>query len=150
MKAHRKDIIEDVMYSYRHIAQVLLNEVRDAIVDATDVHPGLLIILRVLAEKGAVSQGEIAKELSHSNAAVSRQVAILQNKGYVTAEHDPENRRVVIVQMTQCGAETYQRVRAVAEARYADILADVSDELLQEIADVNTRLYNKIIIKQKR
>lgn len=149
-QSQRRETIEELMHSYRHISQILLKGVREAIVDATDEHPGLLIILKVIAEKGALSQGEIAKELSHSNAAVSRQVAILQKKGFVTAEPDPDNRRVIIVSMTQEGTVVYQRVRAVAEERCAEILADVSDDLLQDIIEINTRLYEKISTKQKR
>lgn len=146
MKKCREEIIDDVMHSYRHISQVLLNQIRDAIACETDVHPGLLIILRVLQENGPQSQTSIAKKLSHSGAAVSRQVGILQDKGYVIAERDPANQRVVIVSMTPKGRDTYSHVSAIAKQRYSEILSDVSDELLQEIADANTRLYNKISI----
>lgn len=149
-QSERSEVIEEVIHSYRHITQILVKGIREAIVDATDIHPGLLLILRVLAEKGSLPQGEIAKELCHSDAAVSRQIAVLQKRGYVTAEHDPENRRVIIVAMTQEGAKVYQDVRAIVDAHCAEVLSDVSDDLLQEIVQVNTKLHNKLITKQKR
>lgn len=150
MKTQRSEIIEEVIHSYRQISQVLLKDMRAAIVDATDIHPGLLLVLRVLAEKRQLSQHEIAKELCHSDAAVSRQISVLQKKGYITAEPDPENRRVIIVMMTQEGAALYQQVRTIVDTRCAEVLADVSDEVLREIVQTNARLYEKISIHQKR
>jgi DNA-binding MarR family transcriptional regulator len=70
--------------------------------------------LGLLVEAGGpMSLGGLAEDLALSPAAVSRAVEGLVQRGELTREEDPEDRRSKIVSLAQKGRATYDRIIAV-------------------------------------
>ncbi|SEO02658.1 DNA-binding transcriptional regulator, MarR family [Amphibacillus marinus] len=58
-------------------------------------------LLMTLQEKGVCAQRTIKQELNIDQAAITRHLKILENKGYVIRERNPQNNREVFVELTE-------------------------------------------------
>ena len=74
----------------------------------------LLHQLQLREEKGGIGGAllsEMQEYLHVSKAAVSQMLGSLENRGLITRETDPENRRTIIVRLTEKGNETIENVK---------------------------------------
>ncbi|MGE8207650.1 MarR family winged helix-turn-helix transcriptional regulator [Heyndrickxia sp. NPDC080065] len=62
-------------------------------------------ILFTLFEKGRLSQMGLQHELKIDQAAITRHLKILEEKGFVTRNRNEQNNREVIVQITEAGKD---------------------------------------------
>ena len=99
-----------------------------------------LPILKVLKQRGGLSQSAIARELHHSDAAVSRQIGILVEEGLVSTAPDELNRRVIIVELTESGKKTLQKLETAVTDLLSSVLGGMPDERLQQLIDNNNQL----------
>lgn len=82
---------------------------------------------------------DLARELHASKAAVSQMLSSLEKRGYVTRAFNPENRRKIMLMLTESG----QRVLAETNARSAALMQAVTHELGEENADALTGLLER-------
>lgn len=94
-----------------------------------------------------MSQSAIARELYHSDAAVSRQIGILVEDGLVNAKPDATNRRATLVELTDKGNDLFEELEATVTGFLTDILAEMSDSELQQSIDSNTKLQHIVTTK---
>lgn len=98
-------------------------------------------ILKVLKHhQGGLLQNAIARELHHSDAAVSRQIGILVDDGLVSARPDTNNRRAIIVEPTEEGKKLLEELESIMTDLLADILSTMPDEQLEQIITTNNQL----------
>ncbi|HET7054333.1 MAG TPA: MarR family transcriptional regulator [Solirubrobacterales bacterium] len=88
-------------------------------------------LLARLHEEGPLAIGALADALSVGPATVSQMVDGLVQAGYVERAHSAEDRRVVVVELTARGRPLIAAKRAAWRRRWADRLAEVSDEELE-------------------
>lgn len=96
-----------------------------------------------------MSQSAIARELHHSDAAVSRQIGILVDDGLVSTRQDAANRRVTLVELTKKGDTLLGELEDTITDVLAEALAALTDEQLQQFIKNNTQL-QEIITTQLR
>jgi DNA-binding MarR family transcriptional regulator len=68
-------------------------------------------LLGHIAQTGAVSMSAIAEKMNHTTAAATGLVDRLENLGYVGRNHDLDDRRKVLVQITPKGENLVNRIR---------------------------------------
>ncbi|MFJ7243341.1 MarR family winged helix-turn-helix transcriptional regulator [Kitasatospora sp. NPDC098652] len=96
--------------------------------------------LRTLAEQGPLSITQLAAGTETTGPATTQLVNGLVNAGYVTRTRPPEDKRSVLVALTEEGrARHEQRQAALVEALHAD-LDDYDEEALDRAAEVLRRL----------
>ena len=82
---------------------------------AEEAHPDLkgggLMMLQVIFRKGSVTATGLSHMLGSDKAMVSRQITKLRELGFVAAEPSAEDRRVVLLSVTDEGAELLEQVR---------------------------------------
>ncbi|WP_152396255.1 MarR family winged helix-turn-helix transcriptional regulator [Paenibacillus guangzhouensis] len=99
-----------------------------------------LYILKVLGTKGDKNCSELAKLLDVSLPAVTSLVNKLVKKGYVR-RHTPENnRRVVMLQISQPGLEMLRQ----SDARFAEIMDEMLQDFPEEELDVLLGYYKRM------
>jgi DNA-binding MarR family transcriptional regulator len=78
------------------------------------VHASLseVLALRELIEEPGMAQNELAERLGLEKSTVSRLVAGMQQRGLVSRDRDPENRRYLRLTLTAAGDKTARRVAA--------------------------------------
>lgn len=104
------------------------------------VSPGLYAVLKCLKDPQCESQHQIAQQLRQSDAAVSRKIAQLQEKGLVRVQPDSANRRKVQVTLTDTGEELLKKVHDNVLKLLGELLQDVPDETLVVMTQNNLEI----------
>lgn len=136
----REALIQEFIESYRQTTHELIGVVREGMKDFDELHPGMFAILKSLSRSGATSQSNIAAELNHSDAAISRQIALLRERGFVTTDADANNRRKQVVSLTQKGHDVLKQAEHAINKKLSKVLAKVPDELLGRLIETNQHL----------
>lgn len=79
--------------------------------------------------------GQIARIQGVTPATATTLVTTLENRGWVVREHDPDDRRRIVVSLTPGGAEVFAASQLVAEAAMAELLVPLSGEQLTRLLD---------------
>ncbi len=128
------------MQSYRLTGQLFFKVLHTALHERMDGAMACLPVLKVLKRHGELSQGAIARELHHSDAAISRQVGILLDNGLIRTRIDPDSRRTTLVAMTDAGEAYLKQVEGTVTAFLSEVLTEMSDEEVRQLIDGNNRL----------
>lgn len=95
-----------------------------------------LVHLRVLAHvrrSNGCSLGDLAERRGVSLPTMSKMVSSLVDKGLITREPDPSNRRAVIIRLTEEGDTLYLRVLSNLQQRIAQDLVQLAPEEREDI-----------------
>jgi DNA-binding MarR family transcriptional regulator len=83
-------------------------------------------VLRAIADRYPVSQGEIAAAMNVDRTTMVALIDELQGKGLVRRRQDQEDRRRNAVELTDAGRDTVQRAVAAAQRAERDFLGPLS------------------------
>lgn len=83
-------------------------------------------VLAGLADMGEIPATDVAEYATLDKMSVSRAVASLEEKGHLTREEDPGDRRNKILRMTPSGAALYAKIAPLALAREEYLLEPLS------------------------
>jgi len=88
------------------------------------VHASLseVLALRELIEQPGMAQNELANRLGLEKSTVSRLVAGMEQRGWVSRDRDPENRRYLRLTLTTDGGETAHRIGARLQEHHRSVL----------------------------
>src|SRR5688500_10700373 len=103
------------------------------------IHRTDLSLLDVLQLGGQMTAGELAKRGSLSPAAVTAALDRLERAGYVRRVRDEQDRRRVLVEVTDKMLERAAQVYGPLAARSEELLGDLSDEQLRAMISVLER-----------
>jgi DNA-binding MarR family transcriptional regulator len=136
----RAELLARLTLAAQHSATdgVVLHQV---VADTLRLHVTDLRCLNLLRLSGPAAPGELAAATGLTTGAITRMIDRLFAAGYVRREHDPVDRRRVIVSVVPERiariAPLYERV---AEG-WAELLADYTDEQLTFVLDLLTRAH---------
>ena len=103
------------------------------------IHRTDLALLDVLQARGSMSAGELAKCAALSPGAVTAALDRLERVGYVRRVRDDQDRRRVLVEVTDKMLADAQEVYGPLAARSEELLGPYSDEQLRALIDVLRR-----------
>lgn len=104
---------------------------------------GRFHVLRVIIESQPVSMGEIHEELHMANSTVTVIVDYLNEAGLVKRKRDTEDRRVVLLEITEKGREIMESLLNKRQDFMKKALLDMKDSA-EELAQLLEKLLNKI------
>ena len=88
------------------------------------------ILLHLLTQSHEMGQEQLVEQLDISKPAVSRAVDVLETKGFVTRQQDPDDRRVHRVRLTDRAREIGPAVEQAYNQLYAIAMQGISQEEL--------------------
>lgn len=92
------------------------------------VHLNVLTLLEV---EGPLSMSRLAEALDVSVASATGIVDRMERRDFVRRRHDTEDRRVVLVELTDRGAAVFRALGVDRRLRLARVLAELSDDELE-------------------
>jgi DNA-binding MarR family transcriptional regulator len=92
------------------------------------------LIINRLYEFGPQRQAEISARLHLDQSTVSRQVKSVVDSGLATRVPDPSDTRAQILELTDLGLQTVQKLREGWSALVSELLSDLDDEQLAGLA----------------
>lgn len=113
---------------------------RDTHLIGSEVSHAQMELLIELSEQGPLSAGELAIAAQLTPATVTQMLDHLAGSGHVERTRSDVDRRVVVTRLTPQGESQVQAKRALWQARWEDILADVGAEDLRTTTRVLERL----------
>lgn len=113
---------------------------RDTHLIGGEVSHAQMELLIELSERGPLSAGELAQAAQLTPATVTQMLDHLADCGHVKRTRSDSDRRVVVTQLTAQGEEKVAAKRALWQARWQTILADVDAEELR----VTTRVLDRL------
>jgi DNA-binding MarR family transcriptional regulator len=109
---------------------------------------GYILLSKLVSSKSA-GINEIADELKLSVSTASRQIASLEEKGFIRRFPDQKNGRISLIEITPKGLEIYQHVKHARTKAYAAILENWADEELENLKTVLSHLNLSLIRWEK-
>ena len=116
------------------VMRTLASELRHTEYTLAPVHFRLLVIL---AERPR-NLSELAERQAVSLPTMSNSITILVQRGWVGRVRDPQDRRMVLIELTAAGRAVLSEIRGEIEVRVTELLASLSptecDQLLAGLA----------------
>ncbi len=89
--------------------------------------PGHFRVLLILTE-GPTNLSTLAAKLEVSLPTMSNSISTLVERGWVLRRRDPDDRRRVLIEITERGCGVLEHIRNVAQAHVSRALRDLSEE----------------------
>ncbi|ADU22202.1 MarR family transcriptional regulator [Ruminococcus albus] len=96
------------------------------------------IVLLSLSVCGQMNMSQLASKINTSNEQATRAVAQLVDMGFIERNHQPDNRRVVNISLTEKAESFLIKMKADIREDLLDLFSNVSDEDMK-------KLYNALI-----
>tara|TARA_B100000614_G_scaffold257511_1_gene277921 strand:+ start:82 stop:546 length:465 start_codon:yes stop_codon:yes gene_type:complete len=141
----RESIVRELIRVMRRITRLLKKRTFNSL--TKEIRPSSVFVMTQLfrsADEGvpALRVSEIASAMGISVPGATRIVTGLEEDGYVRREMDPDDRRAVLVSLTDAGREALAPARRELESRFHGLIEHLGDErsarlvsLLQEVED---------------
>ena len=100
-------------------------------------------LLTYLSSEDYLTMSDIAKKMGHSTAAATGLVDRLEKLGYVERVHAAEDRRKIMVRITQDGVELVAQMRKHIASDLSSIMADMDEEEADSVEHANKALSGK-------
>jgi len=99
-------------------------------------------LLAALDQKEVLTMSAIAQKMGHTTAAASGLVARLENLGYVVRSSAPDDRRKVMVCITEKGTALVQRIREDMLSNLMKVMGLLSPGEQKTWLQIYTKIYN--------
>lgn len=99
-------------------------------------------LLAILDHKEVLTMSEIAQKMGHTTAAASGLVARLENLGYVVRASAREDRRKVMVCITDKGSALVRRIREEMVGNLMKLMSHLSIEEQKAWLQIYTKIYS--------
>ena len=97
-------------------------------------------LLAYLASEDYLTMSDIAKKMGHSTAAATGLVDRLEKVSSVERVHAAEDRRKIMVRITQKGTELVARMRREIATNLADVMSEMDEEEADTVDHANRAL----------
>lgn len=101
-------------------------------------------VLAILSTMGTVSQQLVAEMLQNTQASVSRQVALLLRKKYITRTQNPKNKREYKLACTTLGVTEMKRAMTRMDSHFEHIFAVLAVDEKKHILTALKRLMQEV------
>lgn len=132
--------IDKCFRSYHQFAQ---KNVRKA---GYDITIDQWLILKNVADNPDITQNDISKIVFKDNASITRIIQLLVNSGYLIRNNHPEDRRRVILTLTEVGQKITVDVEKIALQNRAAALKNIDQRLMAEMKEVLLKIINNCAV----
>lgn len=102
------------------------------------------LVLGQLRDHGPMSPSELGERLIVTRATVTGVVDSLERRGYVLRSPNPDDRRGIIVELTEAGAHAVAQVRTIIHRQERDWMAGLTEEELAAYIGLLHRIQEQV------
>lgn len=139
-KSSTIDQTQLVGYKLHKLASMLDRQADTLLLKQFELTLSQFVLLFGLAHHPEASQSALARYLNLTQAAVSRQIDGLLNRGLIERHNNVKNRREHIIKVTPKGHELLTKAKLGLGAMYQTVLKDVSSSQLKTFSKVLDKL----------
>jgi len=127
MESDVEVVAENLMSIYSQLCKTLSKPMRTK----TSVTPGGLFVMGALKRNGIMSMTDIGRKLSIPKPHVTVVVDKLIDEGYVVRKSDPNDRRIVNIELTENGLKNFEEMKQVISESLKCKLLTISEKELK-------------------
>lgn len=141
--AQDKHIFDEIPYLLHHLSSVLDRQFAVALEEQLQVSVSQLRIIEALIEQPYSQQRSIARFLGQTQSAISRQIQILEDGGYVSRKQNPNDSRQRIITLRPSARTVSEKAHRLRRHCYQRILQDGLGVHEQELLRFNLQKLHK-------
>ena len=126
-----------------------MHRVSDAHFSRQGVTADQFVLLASLAEQGAVMQQELARHASSDPSTVRAMLILLEGRGLVSRERDPDDSRARVVALTPEGRRLFDRLWASSEPIRVQMLSGFSADEARSLFSYLRRLIDNVDVARR-
>ena len=111
---------------------ILANKSKSLLKLSKIIHGEMFALQMIAVHNRGITPGDISKAAGTSPARIAAELKSLENKGLITREIDPENRRKILVHLTPEGVKCADEYRSEAKQIAVDLLSQLGIHDAQE------------------
>lgn len=134
--------LNTIGYLLQHVASTLQRQSDQVLQERLGIGMSQFRILMMLQMMPAVEQRKLADCLGQTEASVSRQVKLLQEKGLLGTHIDPHERRRHITTPTQKGIRLTEAARQILDDYHQPMLKQLNDKQRQQFQEMLQKLHD--------
>jgi DNA-binding MarR family transcriptional regulator len=134
IEAQRVDAARALLGTTPLVMRTIGRAMRSSGSDATPLLPQQYRLLDAISRRPR-TLGQVARIQGVTPATATTLVTTLETRGWVTRQHDPDDRRRIVVTLTEGGLHVLVASQRVAEAAMVDLLSPLSSEHLLRLLD---------------
>jgi MarR family transcriptional regulator, lower aerobic nicotinate degradation pathway regulator len=108
------------------------------------------VLLACLAEQDGITQQELARRASSDPSTIRAMLVLLEGRGLVSRERQPDDRRTRLVTLTAKGRRLAQRLWRTSEPIRARMLSGFSDDEARSLVGCLRRLIDNLAVAKAR
>lgn len=128
----------------QHIVTLLNRDMDQILLEQFGVGLAQYKILVTLQEQPHVQQRVIADTLAQTEASVSRQIKLLQEKGLLHAAQNPDNKREHLAELTYKGEQVVTAAAEALKGFEAKFFEGLSEKQMQQLHELLSALHRSI------
>jgi DNA-binding MarR family transcriptional regulator len=109
------------------------------------VSPAQLMVLLVLEHSGPTKAGDIAVPLGIKAPATSTLLDSLEKDGYVTRQHAPDDRRVILVSLTEAGTTVLAETKARRRQHMRALMRGLEAEDVKTLIRIQRQIVDAMV-----
>ena len=125
--------------------RALARALDDALVQAGGSLPTWLVLLSLKQQRWRTQQ-ELAQAVGIQSPTLTRHLDKLDAAGLIARRRDPDDRRVVLVELTSSGEQLFHRLRRAAAAFDQQLREGFSDRELELLSQLLERLKSNVAV----
>ncbi|HIY91933.1 MarR family winged helix-turn-helix transcriptional regulator [Companilactobacillus sp. HBUAS56275] len=102
------------------------------------------ILLAIVYKRRECTQDKIGEITLFDGASIARSLKKLEDRGFVSRQADPNNRRKKIVSITDAGSELYGKVRKAFSESNETIFKGITSEEQTELENILMKVYKNL------
>lgn len=124
---------DNLSYLLHHLAAVTNKQADQVLQEQLGIGQSQFKILMVLELNPRVQQRTIADSLGQTEASISRQIKLLQAKGLLSSQPDPNNRRKHITVSTALGMQVTEAATAIIRRSFGPEFASLGEDQFMQL-----------------
>lgn len=131
-------------YLLTHTATVVDRQADQVLQERLGIGTSQFRILRTLQQAHHSQQRELADHLGQTEASISRQAKLLREKGFVSTQVNPKNKREHIMQLTPKGVQITEAAQEVMGQYFVPIFAKLTAKDQTQLRSSLQVLYDEV------
>lgn len=130
-------------YHLRRTQVAIFRHFSRTVAATTDITPGLLGMLQVIAANPGLAQSRLAEAMEVDRSTIVKVVDQLQARGLIVREPSPSDKRSYGLRLTAAGAAELPRMQRLMFAHEDEFAQPLSAQERQLLIELLTRLYDR-------
>lgn len=133
-------LIESYMDTYIFALNSIHQLIADTSMGGSDLSLEQFFTLREIASNDTINAGDIAKKFAVTKSAIATKIKRLEEKNYIQRQKNPEDKREILLKITDSGHEIYIEY----EQRMEEFVSKWVEALGEEDSEAFIALYKKL------